>query len=140
MECEQGDEGALLHDFMVFIALVLIGTGLVTYEEIHVAKADGILDTALAAWVGVGRLIIPSVAGSLIVTEVWRNGLVLADRLEEWFAKRREKQIARAVAEAVAETKEKIREETMSLWQAWNERRVEAERKGETFDEPPPSS
>ena len=80
--------------FIVFITLALIGGGLVTYAEVHVNKADGILDTALAAWAGVGRLVIASVAGSLIVTEVWRNGMVLAERLEEWFDKRREKQIA----------------------------------------------
>ena len=122
--------------FIVFIALALIGGGLVTYVEVHVNKADGILDTALAAWAGVGWLVIASVAGSLIVTEVWRNGMVLAERLEEWFTKRREKQIAKAVAEA----EEKTRAEIGSLWQAWNERRIEAETLGEPFDEPPPSS
>ena len=121
--------------FIVFITLALIGGGLVTYAEVHVNKADGILDTALAAWAGVGRLVIASVAGSLIVTELWRNGLVLAERLEEWLTKRREKQIAKAVAEA----EEKTRAEIGSLWQAWNERRIEAERLGESFDEPPPS-
>ena len=121
--------------FIVFITLALIGGGLVTYAEVHVNKADGILDTALAAWAGVGRLVIASVAGSLIVTEVWRNGMVLAERLEEWFDKRRERQIARAVAEA----EEKTRAEIGSLWQAWNERRIEAETLGEPFDEPPPS-
>ena len=121
--------------FILFITLALIGGGLVTYAEVHVNKADGILDTALAAWAGVRRLVIASVAGSLIVTEVWRNGMVLAERLEEWFDKRRERQIARAVAEA----EEKTRAEIGSLWQAWNERRIEAETLGEPFDEPPPS-
>ena len=113
--------------FIVFITLALIGGGLVTYAEVHVNKADGILDTALAAWAGVGRLVIASVAGSLIVTEVWRNGMVLAERLEEWFDKRRERQIAEARAEIAGK------------WQAWNERRIEAETLGEPFDEPPPS-
>ena len=113
--------------FIVLITLALIGGGLVTYAEVHVNKADGILDTALAAWAGVGRLVIASVAGSLIVTEVWRNGMVLAERLEEWFDKRRERQIAEARAEIAGK------------WQAWNERRIEAETLGEPFDEPPPS-
>ena len=113
--------------FIVFITLALIGVGLVTYTEVHVNKADGIVDTALAAWAGVGRLVIASVAGSLIVTEVWRNGMVLAERLEEWFDKRRERQIAEARAEIAGK------------WEAWNERRIEAERLGESFDEPPPS-
>ena len=125
--------------FIVFITLALIGGGLVTYAEVHVNKADGILDTALAAWAGVGRLVIASVAGSLIVTEVWRNGMVLAERLEEWFDKRRERQIAEAVAKAREEAEVKTRAEIGSLWQAWNERRIEAETLGEPFDEPPPS-
>ena len=129
--------------FIVFMVLVLIGAGLVTYEEVSLNKTDGVLDTALAAWWGVGRLILPSVAGALIVTEVWRNGLVLAERLEEWFEKRKQKQIAEAVAAAEektkAETEAKTRAEIMALWQAWNERRVEAEKKGEAFDEAPPS-
>ena len=130
--------------FIIFVALVLISAGLVTYEEVSLNKADGILDTALAAWGGVGRLVIPSVAGSLIVTEVWRNGMVLAERLEEWFARRREKQIAeavdKAVGKAVAETEEKARTEITAIWEAWNERRLEAERLGRPFDEPPPSA
>ena len=113
--------------FIVLITLALIGGGLVTYAEVHVNKADGILDTALAVWAGVGRLVIASVAGSLIVTEVWRNGMVLAERLEEWFDKRRERQIAEARAEIAGK------------WQAWNEQRIEAETLGESFDEPPPS-
>ena len=113
--------------FIVFITLALIGGGLVTYAEVHVNKADRILDTALAAWAGVGRLVIASVAGSLIVTEVWRNGMVLAERLEEWFDKRRERQIAEARAEIAGK------------WQAWNEQRIEAETLGEPLDEPPPS-
>ena len=66
--------------------------------------------------------------------------MVLAERLEEWFEKRKQKQIAKAVAEAVAETEGKTRAEIMALWQAWNERRVEAERQGVPFDEPPPSA
>ena len=51
--------------------------------------------------------------------------------------KRRERQIAEAVA--TRRTEEKTRAEIGSLWQAWNERRIEAETLGEPFDEPPPS-
>ena len=69
--------------------------------------------------------------------------MVLAERLEEWFEKRKQRQIAKAVAEAEektrAETEERMRAEITGLWQAWNERRVEAEKQGRPFDEPPPS-
>ena len=45
---------------------------------------------------------------------------------------RRREQIARAVTAAVAEERRE--------WEAWNRRWVEAERRGEPFDEPPPST
>ena len=32
------------------------------------------------------------------------------------------------------------REEERRMWAAWNQRRLEAERNGEPFDEPPPGS
>ena len=54
--------------------------------------------------------------------------MVLAEAFEEWREKRQLEQIARAVA---AET---------ARWEAWNERRVQAEQRGEPFDEPPPSA
>ena len=34
---------------------------------------------------------------------------------------------------------EQGREETQRLWEAWNERRIQAQERGEPFDEPPPS-
>ena len=65
--------------------------------------------------------------------------MLLAERLDEWFENRKQKQIAKAVAEAREEAEAKMREEVTALWQAWNERRLEAERLGQPFDEPPPS-
>ena len=53
--------------------------------------------------------------------------MVLAAAFEEWREKRRQEQIARAVRGADAE------------WEAWNERRVQAEQRGEPFEEPLPS-
>ena len=35
--------------------------------------------------------------------------------------------------------REEGREETQRAWEAWNERRLAAEREGLHFDEPPPS-
>ena len=52
--------------------------------------------------------------------------MVLGAMLEDWVNRRRERQMAEAVAENNA------------LWRAWNERQLDALRKGEPFDEPPP--
>ena len=37
------------------------------------------------------------------------------------------------------EGREEGREETQRVWEAWNERRIAAERDGEPFAEPPPT-
>ncbi len=54
--------------------------------------------------------------------------MVLAAAFEEWLEKRRREQIARAVRESDAE------------WEAWLQRRMNAEQRGEPFEEPPPSA
>lgn len=55
----------------------------------------------------------------------------------------REKLIARARAKAEAEGKAEGRAEganrMYAKWSAWNARRIEHERNGEPFDEPPPA-
>ena len=57
--------------------------------------------------------------------------MVLAEAFEEWREKRRREQIARAVAKTVRGTD--------AEWEAWNQRRAQAEQRGEPFDEPSPS-
>ena len=73
-------------------------------------------------------LAVTAAALSMVITETGRYLMVLAAAFEEWREKRRREQIARAVAAATAK------------WEAWNERRMQAEQRGEPFDEPPPSA
>ena len=95
--------------------------------------------------------------------------MVLAERLDEWFENRKQKQLAkeRAAAEALENAHEKGRDrgriegrkqgrgealaEGMRIgrsegqialqakWEGWNKRRMKAERLGQAFDEPPPT-
>ena len=67
----------------------------------------------------------------MVLTEMGRYVMVLAEAFEEWREKRRREQIARAVAEG--------RRGADAEWEAWLQRRMEAERRGEPFDEPLPS-
>ncbi len=76
-------------------------------------------------------LAITVAAVSMVLTETGRYVMVLAEAFEEWREKRRREQIARAVAAAVAEERRE--------WEAWLQRRTEAEQRGEPFDEPLPS-
>ena len=73
-------------------------------------------------------LAVTAAALSMVITETGRYLMVLAAAFEEWREKRRREQIARAVRENNAE------------WDAWNERRMQAEQRGKPFNEPPPSA
>ena len=84
--------------------------------------------SASALWDDLSSLAITAAAGSLVVTETGRYLMVLAAAFEEWREKRRLAQIARAVRGTDAE------------WEAWNQRRLDAEQRGEPFEEPPPSA
>ena len=73
-------------------------------------------------------LAVTAAAVSMVFTETGRYVMVLAAAFEEWREKRRLEQIARAVRGADDE------------WEAWLQRRMQAEQRGEPFDEPPPSA
>ena len=51
--------------------------------------------------------------------------------------------LARSLEEKLERTRERRRAEgrteMYTKWEAWNRRRIDAEKKGEPFDEPPPS-
>ncbi len=89
--------------------------------------AQGV-ESPAALWRDLASLAITAAAVSMVVTETGRYLMVLAAAFEEWREKRRQEQIARAVHENDVE------------WEAWLQRRMQAEQRGEPFDEPPPSA
>ena len=99
------------------------------------AIARGV-ESLVVLWQVLASLAITAAAVSLVVTETGRYLMVLAAAFEEWREKRRREQIARAEAIALV----KGRRESDAEWDAWNERRMQAEQRGELFQEPPPSA
>ena len=63
--------------------------------------------------------------------------------LTQLYKERVERKVQKAKAEGIvegkAEGKAEGKTEERELWRAWNDRRLEAEKKGEEFNEPPPS-
>ena len=98
------------------------------------------VESASALWDDLSSLAITAAAGSLVVTETGRYLMVLAAAFEEWREKRRLAQIARAVAAAKVEVAAETLRGADAEWDAWNQRRLDAEQRGERFDEPPPSA
>lgn len=103
----------------LFTALMLAGSGYIF--------ASGIAKTLEDFWGLVATLSIATATISLVTTEIGGSIMVIAswalDKRDEWREKRRQEGRREAYAE----------------WEAWNTRRVAAERNGGDFDEPPPS-
>ena len=74
--------------------------------------------------------------------------MVLGEQLQRWFEKREDARVTRrvdeavaqAVDEAVAQAVDEGRGEAHRQWSEWLQRKMEAEAKGELFEEPPPNS
>ena len=115
----------------IYFALFIVQFGAGTIWTVQ----QGV-ESPAALWHDLSALAVTAAALSMVVTETGRYVMVLAAAFEEWREKRRQEQIARAVAEAKAEE----RRESNAEWDAWNERRMQAEQRGEPFAEPPPSA
>ena len=96
------------------------------------------------------RMVQLFVLNTIGIVELGRLIMVLAERMaqrlkerkekfrEEMMAKGRAEGIAQGEAQGEARGEAKGRAEALAEVVAWNERRMEADAKGEPFDEPPP--
>ncbi len=94
------------------------------YEVVYQTK-DNTLGIMLAIGKGMSPLVIVVAAETVV--------------LVEGYAMLAEKYLKRRYAEGRAEGCVEGRVEKQALWKAWNNRRLEAEARGEPFDEPTPS-
>ena len=89
----------------------------------HAHWADIVQTVGEKTWVALPALFITS---AIILAGIQKGGRMVLTFVDE-----RRKRIEKARAEA--------RAEAYAEWTDWNRRREEAERRGECFDEPPPS-
>lgn len=117
----------------LFTALMLAGSGYIF--------ASGIAKTLEDFWGLVATLSIATATISLVTTEIGGSIMVIAswalDKRDEWREKRRQRREERR--QRWEERRQEGRREAYAEWEAWNTRRVAAERNGSAFDEPPPS-
>ena len=86
--------------------------------------------TVLESFRLVAPIIIAATANTILLVE----GIPM---VAEQFLRRRE---AQGEARGEARGEERGRRQTQKLWEDWNQRRLEAEKKGEKFSEPPPGN
>jgi hypothetical protein len=127
----------------MFTVLASIGIGYLVWYEITQRTEDTVYDTIMNITLGLGPIAIGAAAIGVIITEVLRFSMVMA----EYFAKKvlepsiertRERLRKQAREEGREKGREEANAEANAKVQAWNRRRLDAEAQGERFDEPPP--
>ena len=125
----------------VICLLTVIWTALTAWEEVSSRRHADILDTSLAVGSNtadsVPLIIIYSILGVMVGSFILGGGIMIMARATRDY-----------LYDKIERQREKLREEGLEVGrealaaeiEAWNRRRLEAERRGEPFDEPPPSA
>ena len=124
--------------FTVFTTLNTMNIARVVWFQTTQANHAGWSQMIDAIVDGIGGGALGVAAMTISFTDIGRATMVLAGMFEEWVRRRRERQMAEAIEEAVTVATRETTTEVDGLWRAWNGRRLDALAKGEPFDEPPP--
>ncbi len=136
--------------YLGFFAVFYL-TAMVFVVAREIDAKDGTIETGYSIIVALGPAAMACAASAFTLTEIGRNGMVLAYSLQKWLEDRRRKRLETARARARQEGREEGRvqgreegreegETRIREWMEWNARRQTAEAHGETFTEPPPNS
>ena len=122
--------------FSLFVIQSLIGIGYVVWHEVWINDGDS-LHATIATIILMDVAVIAHSAGiGVIVSEM---KMVIAQYLEQrYYGPKRRKALAEAKAEGREEGVKQGLEQANAKFREWNARRLEADAKGEPFDEPPP--
>ena len=126
--------------FVLFVIQNIAGISLLCWYEVSWRTGDDAIQTILNISHGSGQTAIGSAGITLTITEAGRLIMVLGEQLQRWFEKREDARVTRRVDEEVAQAVDEGRGEAHRQWSEWLQRKMEAEAKGELFEEPPPSS
>ncbi len=131
-----------------YAILYLVGVGLLSWYEIT-QKEQGVVETCLAivtgsSQIGAGiAMAIASIEGVIMVIASyfiakWKER-GRAEGEEQGRVEGEEQGRVEGEKRGRAEGEKRGREEIQEMWESWNQRRLEAEGRGEPFDEPPPT-
>lgn len=121
--------GRMAQYFALFTLFASMGIGFLLWYEVFINTADTLPQTVLAIVKGLGLNAAGAAGLSLQIVEGPRFVMVAADYFtKKWLNPLKE------------QLRQEGRAERDAMWEAWNARRMEAEEKGESFYEPPPSA
>ena len=112
----------LVAAYMIFTVVYYWGRGFVETSELVVASVSRFIPVAI-----------------FLVFFIYEVGVSGVSILIDWWNKRQdEKSLLADVDIAQLRAENRIQEVKLQAWKQWNERRLKAERDGESFNEPPP--
>ena len=120
--------------FILFNALGTIGVLYVIIYNVFGRSHPTAHDMIWTIVTGIVIVGAASATISILTVEAGKNVMIVGTYLEEMIKKRR----ARQMAEAEERGATRGRSDLSAELREWNERRLEAQAKGEPFDEPPP--
>ena len=131
--------GTRVSYFILFAVLTVVGTGLHAWHAVATRSDDETIEVVLDIISGISTIGIAAATIAITITEGARYTMVIAQWFEDTYIKpAREKRNKRLRAEMRAEGRAEARAELISEIQVWEQRRVDAEERGEVFTEPPP--
>ena len=113
--------------FILFTLQVIAGEAIIVWHELFRATQDTPFDTYIGIIQGIGWVGLAAAVNTFTITEALEGAMVTAMWIRQKFLEPlKEKQRAEGRAELIAQINE------------WEQRRRDAETRGETFNEPPP--
>lgn len=119
--------------FGLFTLYALAGIGFLIWYHVFEHSTDTWQETILSITQGIGVTTVGAAGLALLTIEGPQTIMVVADYL-------RKKLIEPLEERRKQEVRAEGRAETQAAWEAWNQRRMAAEARGEPFDEPPPGA
>ena len=124
---------------MVFAAQVISVTIVVVADELTYGSHGRNAEVLSAVLGRIAPVPIIAATSAMILLEGVRNLMVLSNYLHNRFVKPLIEKRREEMEQQRAEDRDQGRAESHAEWRSWNERRLEADSKGEPFTEPPPS-
>ena len=120
---------------VAFFVQMAIWTTMVAWDEAVRGNHATVVEYIRAVGEGSSSMVQMFVLNSIIIIELGRLIMVLAQGIADRLKERREKFKAALRSEGISEGKAELAAKVND----WNKRRLEAEARGEGFDEPPPT-
>ena len=122
---------------ILFTIQSAVATAILIWYQVTQLTTDSPIETILAIIQGMASIGVASATTAITITEVINGIMVIGEWMRDRFVEpQKEKQRQEGLEQGIQRGLQQERKR----WMEWNQRRMEAEAKGETFNEPTPDS